>query len=233
MGGYGYAYDRAGFVCMAGPQPGLVALRSGVLEVAPSLTDLGIFNCRTPRGVDPGAGVRLSVHAEGRAWDAGARGVLGTSLAMLLVGNALELGVQRVIWQSHSWDSLERRWVPYSGADPHDTHVHVELCWAAARGLTLEAVRRILRPADDDQEDDEMAAPRVLWYQDPADAARAHAYRVEAGHGKYLGPVALATCRFAGLDEPGPGAPGSPAAALGAGWRGSVILVDGPCRNQP
>lgn len=156
---YGLRVDRAGTFCLGGPQPGTSALRAGVLEAwaTRGVFDVGIYNCRPPRGVEPGPNVRVSLHGEGRAWDAGipagSRSV-GDQLAGVLVALSTWLGIQRVIWWHHEWDAVSRQWEPYGGEDPHESHVHSELCWAAALELTIDEVRRVF--ATDEEGDLDM-----------------------------------------------------------------------------
>lgn len=226
---YGYQYDRAGARCAAGPAAGAVALRDGVLEVEPRLGDLGIFNCRPPRGVTPGPGVRVSLHGEGRAWDAAvADRELGDWLAAELVRLSPVLGVQEVIWWRRMWRSSTRAWAAYGGPglDPHTGHVHVGLCRAAAATLRRATVVEAFRPADDDEEDE---MDRIVWFEHDG---RAHAYRLRGITGKHLDGDGLALCRKLRLPEPPMGDWGGVSRPLGAVWQGTVILVDGPCRNQ-
>jgi hypothetical protein len=114
-----------------------VALRATAMARWPALTDAGIYNCRKVVG-----GTGLSLHAEGRAWDAGTPGAegieAGHALAAWAVANAEQLGVQEVIWQRRIWTSAVPVWRPYlgDGRDPHTSHVHIGLTRAGAAGLT-------------------------------------------------------------------------------------------------
>jgi hypothetical protein len=144
--GFGYAYDPAGTRCTSGPTPGAQALLAVVLDAFVELRSLGIYNCRPVRG-----GTTLSLHGEGRAIDFGADPAdraaqnQGHLLAGVLVDQADALGVQEVIWHRRRWTSRSRRWTDYGGVNPHTDHVHVGLCWAAARSLTAVTVRAALR----------------------------------------------------------------------------------------
>ena len=63
---------------------------------------------------------------------------------------------------------LERRWERYT-LTPHHDHVHTELCWSAARSLSLEAgPRRARRPIEDDDDMDRAAADRCPQRCGPA-----------------------------------------------------------------
>lgn len=135
-------YNSPGTDCLGHAQPGLVALRDALLPKFFPCYDLGIYNCRTTRGGD-----NLSLHGEGRAWDAGFPGTChteGTRLAEFLVANADALGVQRVIWCGKEWGGPgEWFWEPYYGQSQHTDHVHVELNWDAATNLTRQQVETI------------------------------------------------------------------------------------------
>ena len=133
-------YDPPGTSCSGGPTTGILALRATAMARWPALTDMGTYVCRKVVG-----GTGLSLHAEGRAWDAGTPGAEGVeaghALAAWAVANADQLGVQEVIWQRRSWSSRAPFWKPYGGdgRDPHTGHVHIGLTRAAAAGLTADA----------------------------------------------------------------------------------------------
>ena len=123
--------------CTAGPTPGAKALMSVLLgsHLAPGGSNLGIYLCATI----PGSRA-VSVHGEGRAVDLGvpvaARGPTGWgwSLARRLREFSAEMGVQLVIYNRKVWSGRypDDGWREYAGVDPHDSHLHVELCrWAA------------------------------------------------------------------------------------------------------
>lgn len=130
-------YNPAGNKCLGGNQPGAEALRAGVMSLYDKAVDLGIYNCRDTRG-----GSSLSLHAEGRAWDAGFPYIHpdGTALADLLVEHSNILCIQRVIWNRHEWDNRGGGWEPYTGSDDHTTHLHIELNWYGAEHLTERVV---------------------------------------------------------------------------------------------
>ena len=89
-----------------------------------------------------------SEHKEGRAWDwgldlanftdvvAGARAV-----SWLLANDALNarrVGVMYVIWNKRIWSTYRRAegWRPYTGGDPHTSHIHISFSWAGAMKRT-------------------------------------------------------------------------------------------------
>jgi hypothetical protein len=137
---YGYCYDSAQ-KCTGKAQPGTRILRDTMDELVPELGDMGIYNCRNTRG-----GSTLSLHGEGRAWDCAVSArtnlALGNKTAQFFVDACQMLGIQRVIWNRRQWDSRAKAWRKYSGQSPHTDHIHVELCWTAARGLSATTVRR-------------------------------------------------------------------------------------------
>lgn len=144
-----------------GPQPGTQALKRWGLSEYPAARDLGIFNPRKIRG-----GRGWSLHAEGRAWDCGFPVLLeghpqGHKLAKTLVDNYTVFGVQQVIWAHRIW-TVGRTWRRYRGTSPHLDHVHVELCWDAALGLTETQIRDGLNPPE--TEESEMIADIYAAY---------------------------------------------------------------------
>lgn len=147
MSKYGYCYSSTGSRCSGRAQPGTIALRAAIRALFPIFGDLGIYNCRPSSG-----GGGLSTHGEGRGWDckcnalSGPQLAAGNKLANLLVTLAQELGIQRIIWNRRQWDSRSRIWRPYHGQSPHIDHLHIELCWAAARDnpLTEEYVQQLI-----------------------------------------------------------------------------------------
>lgn len=139
---YGYQYDGPPTKCHGGPRPGAVALAAGFMERFRCGTD-GIYNCRPIR---VHGATTLSFHADGRAWDAHAAGGLNTEIATSAVDWAPDLGIQEVISRGRRWTSQDRIWHGYHGDDPHEQHVHIALCSAAAEGLTLAAVHLVVTP---------------------------------------------------------------------------------------
>lgn len=145
---FGYQFDPYDAGWGGKAQPGAIALRDVTMQRVPPVGDLGILR-------DKSRCNKRSAHCHGRAWDAAigpdpTEVPIGTALAefYVLPDVAQTIGIQRVIWgfgsgvAAKEWDSRpgQRYWSPYSGP-LHDEHVHVELCWAAARSLTAQTVR--------------------------------------------------------------------------------------------
>lgn len=138
-----WCYNAAGTKCSGKAQLGTRNLRAAIDSAIEWVGDYGIYNCRPTR-----TGSSLSLHGEGRAWDAAvsvAARQQGLKLAQFFVDAAQMLGVQRVIYWEREWDSRDgqRYWSSYSGPNHHD-HVHVELCWEAAQRLTTQVVNDAL-----------------------------------------------------------------------------------------
>jgi hypothetical protein len=133
-------YDGAGSRCSGGATDGALVFADYLREnfdriVNSSIPGDGVqlYNCRQVRG-----GRSLSVHAVGRALDVfvatqGGRAdnAKGDQLANWLVENAEAIGVQAIIWDRTTWrpgrgDSC------YTGAHPHNDHIHIELSREAA-----------------------------------------------------------------------------------------------------
>lgn len=127
---------------ITGPQPGVQAFADAVmLKLGPTrgLTNLGIYNRRTIRGRSgPLTPLNASLHAVGRAWDAGvpkgdAGKNLGDELWTRTIGVAQKglVGVQEVIWQRRRW-TPDKGIQPYKGVDPHTGHLHISFTidWA-------------------------------------------------------------------------------------------------------
>lgn len=161
---YGYRYESTGTKCAKGPQPGAVALGKW-LKARFGLPLVGIFNCRPSR-----SGTSLSTHGEGRGIDAhvhvraseapptAAEKAIGDEMFVLMIALAPLLGVQAVIWLDQRWDARTRL-IKHYGGPFHGNHVHIELCRAAARGLTVEAIDTAAGGSRPPQEDD-----MANWY---------------------------------------------------------------------
>lgn len=169
MTDFGVCYNSTGSTCSGGPQPGMVALRDVVLQIFPKLGSLGIYNCRPSSG-----GGGLSTHGEGRGWDCrcnafdSAQLAMGNRLAELLIKNHRKLGIQRIIWNTREWDCKEAKWEDYGGQSPHKDHLHIELCWRAARGtdaLTRSYVWMVLKGEDEMTPAQEAKLDRMLKQQ--------------------------------------------------------------------
>ncbi|MDX6273939.1 MAG: hypothetical protein QOJ92_1149 [Frankiales bacterium] len=131
--------------CSPTVKVGTGALRAFVMKAYPGTADLGITRACSVGG--------QSEHKEGRAWDWGVR-YSNTSertkaYAFLTwlrktdkygntFANARRLGVMYVIWNRQIWSAYNASagWRPYTGADPHTSHVHISLSWAGAKKLT-------------------------------------------------------------------------------------------------
>lgn len=142
-GPYGYQYNDAGSTASGRTQPGTAVVMAHLLAKFPGTANWGTYVDRNVSGTG-----KKSVHAEGRAGDVGVppRGELGDRVADYLVRNAPLLGIQMVIWNRRDWRADTRTWTAYThpgGSSPtlnHEDHVHFELCWEAARGLTAAAI---------------------------------------------------------------------------------------------
>jgi len=171
-------YDPSGKRCAQGPQPGAMALRHWCMDRWPAIRDLGIFNCRPVRG-----GTRLSLHGEGRAWDAGldanrpAEKKAGDELFRWAIANAATIGLQEAIWDKKTWTSRSEAVGPYRGQSSHRDHVHLGLNRQAAKSLTIAVL-------DATVEEDDMFtdADRALLKQAAKDAADAKKLASSANH---------------------------------------------------
>lgn len=140
-----FAPWQAASRCTGAATPGARALMKWALDTHPEATNLGIYCCRNVRG----SASEMSCHAEGRASDVGFPGrgnPAGHRLVQQLRPHAAELGVQaiifdRTIWSAKSPGPAGR---PYTGANPHYDHVHVELTRTAATKLTVATIRYVL-----------------------------------------------------------------------------------------
>jgi hypothetical protein len=145
------AYQPAGS-CTGKAQLGTKAFMKYVVdEWRNGAFNMGIYNCRNVAGTGKG-----SLHGEGRALDVGFKLVsgranpAGTKLVKALLPHVGKLGIQCIIWNRTIWTRSNPGGVRYKGKSPHYDHVHIELSWAAARGLTLSTMRSLLggrRPA--------------------------------------------------------------------------------------
>lgn len=143
----GFAPWTAATKCSDGPTPGARALMKFLTETVPGAKSMGIYNCRPVRG-----GSARSVHSEGRALDVGMPmdgghgSAAGHTLVQLLRPVADKLGIQAIIYDRKIWSAKspgpDGR--PYTGANPHYDHLHVELTRTAGAKLTLATVRKVL-----------------------------------------------------------------------------------------
>lgn len=152
---YADCYDGAPARCSGGPRPGTIVLSEYVMDEFPGVGTFGIYDCRPNTG-DPD---QLSIHSDGRAWDAAialdADGLaLGNKVAAWLVANHEILGVQLVIWNRRDWNVVRGTWDSYGGPNPHRDHIHNEQCLAAANTLTRADLDAAFAPVT--MEDDDM-----------------------------------------------------------------------------
>jgi len=147
-GSYGWQYDAPGGTA-SGPQPGAIVLRDHLKSRYNFIGTTGIYADRNVNGTSS-----KSAHAEGRAVDLHVplSSVQGSQLAAYCVSYASRLGVQYIIWNKRSWKATDnpRDWKTYrppngktDATSEHRDHVHVELCWEAARYLNHDAIKGI------------------------------------------------------------------------------------------
>jgi peptidoglycan hydrolase-like protein with peptidoglycan-binding domain len=130
--------------CAAKAMPGTVRLRA----LALATYGRGGTSPATPRPCTDGG---TSEHKDGRAWDwmlnvsnKADRGVAADFLSWLTGPGpsgvdgemAARLGVMYVIYDHRIWAGYSPGWRPYSGADPHTSHIHISLTWNGARAHT-------------------------------------------------------------------------------------------------
>jgi len=111
-----------------GPQPGSTELKMYIQKQIGG-GDGGIYNPRSVRGDPTG---RLSLHAEGRAYDAEFNARVpeekskGDALFHWSIKNAANIGVQEVIWNGRIWTPKKGLQL-YRGQNSHTDHVHIGL----------------------------------------------------------------------------------------------------------
>lgn len=136
--------------CTGSARPGAKALMSWYLGAYSNrgAANLGIYVCKR-------LGSGYSIHGHGRACDLGTKPynnpggnwpTWGWALANALLNNSKELGIQLIIFRGKVWscrypDSGFRK---YTGFDPHDGHMHVELIPATAASLTVDRIERTI-----------------------------------------------------------------------------------------
>lgn len=129
--------------CTSGPTPGALALMKWFVENyhGKGGYNLGIFNCRSVRG-----GSTTSCHGEGRADDLGfpVGDKDGDALVRRLLPVVGKLGIQCIIYERRIYSAKSPGGRYYGGADPHKTHLHVELTREAARHLTYATVKVVM-----------------------------------------------------------------------------------------
>lgn len=121
--------------CTGGEQPATRELADYIIGRW-GARDLGIYNCRQVGGSDS-----WSLHAEGRAFDAGLLVTnaeekrKGDELFRWAIINAANIGAQEVIWNHQIWTPSEGIH-PYTGENPHTDHVHIGQNHAGGNGQT-------------------------------------------------------------------------------------------------
>lgn len=136
------AYQRAARCTGRTPNGSNEFMRWAVYDFGQGARNLGIYNCRAIRGK-----TNTSLHGEGRAVDIGFSGSgnpAGTRLLNTLLPHVGELGIQMIIWNRRMYSARYPRGARYTGAIPHTDHLHIELTWAAANGLTRDRIRQIV-----------------------------------------------------------------------------------------
>mgnify|MGYP001062517036 CR=1 FL=1 len=130
--------------CLSAPGPGVEAVRDFVVARFGG-EDLGIMRAC-------GAGGASSLHNEGRAWDWGTvrRPAQVPAMIAWLMGPGPDgkphywirrLGIVSVIWDRRIWSTTYKKWRPYTGVDPHTTHIHIGFSRRGADALTSGYVR--------------------------------------------------------------------------------------------
>ncbi len=140
-------YETVGTECK-GHQSGTDTLMRVSGEIYGTTTNGQTYVCRPITG-----STRLSFHAEGRAGDSSGYPGPMRALADGFVAHWAELGIQEVIYDRTRWSAETGVMVekPFTGSDPHTSHVHWSLTWDAAKNLTESRIRAVLlgEPEDD------------------------------------------------------------------------------------
>ncbi len=128
--------------CVGGALPGTIALGDWLVANTDA-TSYGAYSCRDIVG-----GSSLSVHAAGRAIDLfiptdgsgddSADNDLGDPVAHYLIERAEEIGISYIIWDRSDWGAHRSgdKQGEYTGAHPHNDHLHIELTSEGANLLT-------------------------------------------------------------------------------------------------
>jgi hypothetical protein len=131
-------YERSGLLPSGGPQPGTTALRDLICDTFKWCPKLTFYNPRdtdmNPVAMDgSGRKTSLSLHAEGRAFDAMTRRLdQGDPLSQWCVTHFDALQIQEVIWQRKIWTARSMGWHDFNGKNPHTDHVHIAQSWFGA-----------------------------------------------------------------------------------------------------
>ncbi|MBT2514619.1 glucosaminidase domain-containing protein [Arthrobacter sp. ISL-30] len=119
--------------CATGEQPGARAMADQWRRLTGR--QAGTFNCRKTEAGTP------SLHGEGRSIDLHARvdrpaeKAQADAYVAWMQSNAVELQVAYIIWNHNQWSWARRAegWRPYTLANKHTDHIHVDLSWEGAR----------------------------------------------------------------------------------------------------
>jgi hypothetical protein len=125
--------------CTGSFTAGAASLRDFVLDIwSPPVTSVGGYSCRSIVGSSS-----TSIHGLGRAIDIMVDATTpeglktGNEIRNHLINNAERYGIQRVIWNRHTWVANRDGWNPYGGPNPHTDHLHVEINVEASLNLNL------------------------------------------------------------------------------------------------
>lgn len=125
-------------------QKGTIALQNAFVKKY-GVGTFGIYCYRKVRG-----GTKMSVHAEGRAWDCKVYADKdldkGNAIYKKLQDKHLELGIEKVIWNRKVWTPADGE-SDYTGLNPHIDHLHIEQSVekATTNPLTEREIARIIR----------------------------------------------------------------------------------------
>jgi len=104
-----------------GVNPKVLATEKDIFSEFKGITNLGIWGDAKHRQ-------RKSDHNTGDAQDFGIGNNIetGNKIAQKLISEAKERGIKYIIFDGKIWNpSISNEWRPYSGKNPHSTHVHV------------------------------------------------------------------------------------------------------------
>src|SRR5215213_8094725 len=131
-------YERSGLLPSGGPQTGTTALVKLICETFTWCKPRPFYNARdtdmNPVAMDgSGRVTSLSLHAEGRAFDAMTTKLAqGDPLSAWCVQHFDALQIQEVIWQRKIWTARSMGWNDFKGKNPHTDHVHIAQSWFGA-----------------------------------------------------------------------------------------------------
>lgn len=136
-------------------KPGVLAARA-LLRKKFGGGDLGIVRACNVGGT--------SEHKEGRAWDWAwnahrkhdrrharrALNWLTRTVDGVPAAHARDLGVMYMIWNHRMWRAYrpDAGWLPYTGPDPHTSHIHLSFTWNGATMRTAFWQHGVVQPID-------------------------------------------------------------------------------------